>query len=81
MKQETFQQWYESQVEYDPNDLSANTFGTIVWQYQQEKIDKMRDLLEQCLYWTSMRDPEINGHKHACDMVQSLVHEFIKESR
>lgn len=38
-----FQNWFEnfSKEHIDPNELSANAFGLIVWEHQQEKIDTL----------------------------------------
>ena len=42
-----YQQWYNkfSISDIDPNELSANTFGTIVWDHKQKEIDELKALL------------------------------------
>lgn len=51
--------------------------------YRQLKAENkiLKDALEQCLYYTAMRDPDINTHKQACDSVESISKEALEKIR
>jgi hypothetical protein len=40
---------------------------------RDETIEKLRACVTECLYFTSMRDPEINNHRQACDTVEEVT--------
>ena len=39
----------------------------------------LKDVLEQCLYYTAMRDPDVNTHRQACDSVESISKEALEK--
>ena len=49
--------------------------------YEEVKAENkiLKDALEQCLYHTAMRDPDINTHRQACDSVESISKEALEK--
>lgn len=45
----------------------------------REKEKKLRDCVEQCFYLTVMRDPQMNTHAEACDVVQKITRQCLQE--
>lgn len=45
----------------------------------KEQNKKLRECVTKALYYTSMRDPDINTHKQACDFVQVDTDQCLKE--
>tara|TARA_R110000868_G_scaffold173530_1_gene409689 strand:+ start:4499 stop:4744 length:246 start_codon:yes stop_codon:yes gene_type:complete len=45
----------------------------------KEDNEKLRGCVEDCLYSTAMRDPQIYSHKQACDYIQEKTSLMLKE--
>ena len=45
----------------------------------EKKLEKTVEVITECFYYTSMRDPDINTNKQACDMVEKITNKILKE--
>jgi len=53
------------------------SYSEVIEELQKEN-KKLKSCVEECLYFTAMRDPEINTHKQACDTVEEICSKTLK---
>lgn len=60
-------------------DYVAETFKSLVYKNNEleQQLKEAKNVIEQCLYHTSMRDPDVNTHKQASDTVENITKEYL----
>lgn len=63
---------------------SRKNLGDIKYKENQqlsEQLEKAESVIEKCLYFTSMREPDILTHKMASDSVEEFTRNYFKDKK